>query len=333
MSHLVTLTSGQFADLDLETLARELESAGYDGVELACWGKHLDIEKAYDDPDYLAFVKNTFQRHHLKIVTLSTHLIGQCVSDLPDPRLDNFAPEGVRGNPQAIHDWAVETMKKSAVVARKLGVETEASFTGSPLWRYFYSYPQTTEERIEEGFRKVREDWLPILDVFKENGVRFALEVHPAEIAFDYYSTEKTLEVFQDREEFGINFDPSHLLWQGVRPDVFVEDFGKRIYNVHCKDVKLTHRERAGLLGSYLPFGDPRRGWNFVTLGHGDVDFDAIIRALNQVGYTGPLTVEWEDSGMDRFQGLKESLSFVRKMDFAPSTVAFDAAISNAGKE
>lgn len=78
-----------------------------------------------------------------------------------------------------------------------------------------------------------------------------------------------------------------------------------------------------------MPFGDKRRGWNFRTLGHGDVDFDSIIRVLNDHRYQGALTVEWEDSGMDRIQGLKESIEFVRRVDFAPSDVAFDAAISN----
>lgn len=329
MNHLVTLTTGQFADRDRETLAGKLEKLGYDGVELACWGKHLNIEKAYEDEDYLEHVKSIFDQHHLKIVTLSTHLIGQCVSDLPDPRLNGFAPKEIRNNPEEIKEWAVKTRKKSATVSRKLGVRVQAGFTGSPLWRYFYSYPQTTEERIEEGFRKVREDWLPILDTFKENAVKFALEVHPAEIAFDYYSTKRTLEVFHDREEFGINFDPSHLLWQGIRPEAFLEDFIHRVYSVHRKDVKLRRSERGGLLGSYLPFGDNRRGWNFYTLGHGDVDFESIIRVLNRYGYKGPLTVEWEDSGRNREQGRKESLEFVRKIDFAPSDVAFDAAIKN----
>ncbi len=330
MNHrLVTLTSGQFADWDLETLATQLEKFGYDGVELACWGKHLSIERAYENESYVQEVKDIFARHHLVIASLSTHLIGQCVSDLSDPRLDNFAPEQYRGKPESIRAWAIETMKKSAVVSKKLGVKVQASFTGSPLWRYFYSYPQCSEEMIEEGFKKVRNDWLPILDVFRENGIRFALEVHPAEIAFDYYSTKRTLEVFRDREEFGLNFDPSHLLWQGIRPDIFLDDFVSRIYNVHMKDVKIQKGERNGILGSYLPFGDKRRGWNFRTLGHGDVDFDSIIRVLNDHRYQGALTVEWEDSGMDRIQGLEESIEFVRRVDFAPSDVAFDAAISN----
>jgi sugar phosphate isomerase/epimerase len=93
------------------------------------------------------------------------------------------------------------------------------------------------------------------------------------------------------------------------------------------KDCAVRLDGRSGILGSHLAFGDPRRGWDFRSLGHGDVDFDEIIRALNAAGYQGPLSVEWEDSGMDREAGARESLEFVRRIDFAPSSVAFDAAM------
>mgnify|MGYP000299387729 CR=1 FL=1 len=61
--------------------------------------------------------------------------------------------------------------------------------------------------------------------------------------------------------------------------------------------------------------------------GHGDVDFEAFFRALNRIGYAGPLSIEWEDSGMDRAWGAQDALAFVRRTDFAPSDVAFDAAM------
>ena len=92
----------------------------------------------------------------------------------------------------------------------------------------------------------------------------------------------------------------------------------------------MTLDGRAGILGSHLTFGDTRRGWNFRSLGHGDVDFERIIRELNAIGYDGPLSVEWEDSGMEREFGAHESLAFVRKVDFAPSNVAFDDAFSKS---
>jgi sugar phosphate isomerase/epimerase len=152
--------------------------------------------------------------------------------------------------------------------------------------------------------------------------------VHPSEIAFDYYTTERLFDLFHDRPTLGLNYDPSHLVWQGVDEVGFLRDFAKKVYHVHMKDVKLFKNDRAGWLGSFLPFGDTRRKWNFVSIGHGDVDFDGIIRELNAAGYGGPLSIEWEDSGMDRETGAKESLAYVRNIDFAPSAIAFDAALT-----
>ena len=220
-------------------------------------------------------------------------------------------------------------MKKAAIVAKKLGVDVVTGFTGSPIWKWLYSFPQTTAEQIENGFDEIVALWTPILDVFAENGVKFALEVHPGEIAFDYYSTKKLLEKFAHRPEFGLNFDPSHLIWQGIKPHLFLSDFRDKVFHVHMKDAAVTLDGRSGLLGSHIDFGDLRRGWNFRSLGHGDVNFEEIIRVLNDMGYEGPLSVEWEDSGMDRVDGATEAAAFVKKVDFKPSTFKFDDAIAN----
>ena len=180
---------------------------------------------------------------------------------------------------------------------------------------------------VEAGFQRIKELWTPIFDVYDQCGVKLALEVHPTEIAFDYYSTERLLETLEYRPTLGLNFDPSHLLWQGVNPALFLRRFKDRIYHVHMKDVRLNHDGLGGILGSHIEFGDTRRGWNFVSLGHGDVDFEAIIRELNQMGYHGPLCVEWEDSGMERMHGAAEALAFARRMNFEPSDFSFDAAL------
>jgi len=263
------------------------------------------------------------------MTALAVHIIGQCVGDDPDPRLNNFAPSALANNPEAIRQWAIDTMMKVPVVAAKFGVHVVTGFTGSPIWKYMYSFPQTTEEMIEAGFNRIVELWSPILDVFKKCDVKFALEVHPGEIAFDYYSTKRLLAKFADRKEFGLNFDPSHLIWQGIKPHLFLNDFIDRVYHVHMKDAAVTLDGRSGILGSHIDFGDLRRGWNFRSLGHGDVNFEEIIRVLNAYGYDGPLSVEWEDSGMDRIDGATEAAAFVRRVDFKPSAVKFDKAISN----
>ena len=329
MSRLLTLTTLQWMDLDLDTLCQKAKDMGYDGLELGVGGNHLDPKRAAEDDAYVKEILDTLEKYSLKCRALAAHLVGQCVGDAPDPRLDNFAPGYCAKDPEKIRAWGIETMKYTAIAARKLGCYCVTGFTGSPIWKYLYSFPQNTEEMIEKGFQEVRELWLPILDVFRENDVVFALEVHPTEIAFDYYTCKRVLELFADRPEFGLNFDPSHLIWQGIRPELFLEDFIDRVYHVHMKDAAVTLNGRNGILGSFIEFGDNRRGWNFRSLGHGDVNFEEIIRVLNKYDYQGPLSVEWEDSGMDREYGAREAAAFVRKCDFPRSMVAFDAAMSN----
>ena len=325
----VTLCTCQWADLPLDELCALAKKMGYDGLEIACWGNNLDLDKAYTDDSYVQYVLDTLKKHGLVCHAIATHIIGQCVGDAPDPRLNNFAPAACADKPEEIRSWGIETMKKAAVVAGKLGVHIVTGFTGSPIWKYLYSFPQTTEQMVEEGFDEIVRLWSPILDEFRKNDVRFALEVHPGEIAFDYYSTKKLLEKFADRPEFGLNFDPSHLIWQGMTPHLFLSDFRDRIYHVHMKDAAVTLDGRTGLLGSHIDFGGMKRGWNFRSLGHGSVNFEEIIRVLNDMGYEGPLSVEWEDSGMDRIDGATEACAFVRKTDFKASDFKFDDAIAN----
>ncbi|MDD4573807.1 MAG: sugar phosphate isomerase/epimerase [Sphaerochaeta sp.] len=328
MSRLVTLASGQFGDLGLEELCILAMDMGYEGLELATHA-HFDVTKALEDTSYIPWVWETLTKYGLSCVAISAHLTGQCVGDVWDERLDNFVPTALAGKPEAIRAWAVKEMKRTAYAAKAFGVKVVNGFTGSPIWARWYSYPQTSEKMIEAGFRLIYDLWTPIFDVFDECGITFALEVHPTEIAFDYYTTERLLKLFDYRPTLGINFDPSHLVWQGVNEVTFVRDFGSRIYHVHMKDVKLLKNERGGVLGSFLPFGDTRRSWDFVSVGHGNVDFDGIIRELNAAGYEGPLSVEWEDSGMDRLTGATESCAYVKRINFSPSPVAFDAALKN----
>ena len=265
----------------------------------------------------------------LGALALGAHLAGQCVGDNWDPRLDNFAPTRLAGKPEEIRAWAIDEMETVAAAAQKMGVSIVTCFMGSPIWPYWYSFPQTTQQMVDDGYGRIKELWTPIFDVFDSCGVKFALEVHPTEIAFDYYSSKKLLEVFDNRPTLGINFDPSHLQWQGVDPCLFLRDFAPRIYHVHMKDVKVRMDGRAGILGSHIEFGDLRRGWNFVSPGHGNVDFDGIIRELNAMKYDGPLSVEWEDSGMERMFGAREAYEFVRRTNFDASDVAFDSALKS----
>lgn len=320
----VTLFTGQWTDLTFGDMCRTAGEWGFDGLEIACWGDHMEVGRAAADPSYVERKKRILAEKGLGCWALGAHLAGQCVGDVYDERLDGFAPEEVRGKPGELRLWAVEEMKRTAAAAKRMGCSVVNGFMGSPIWKAWYAFPPAGENMVEEGFSKIKELWTPILDEFDREDVRFALEVHPTEIAFDLYTAKKLLETFEHRPSIGFNFDPSHLVWQGIEPQLFIREFPDRIYHVHMKDVAVTLDGRTGILGSHLAFGDLRRGWNFRSLGHGDVNFEEIIRELNAIGYRGPLSVEWEDNGMEREFGARESLEFVRSINFSPSSAAFD---------
>lgn len=327
MARNVTLFTGQWADLKLKDLAKKAKDFGYDGLELACWGDHMDVDKGAGSKKYCDDQLAILDKHGLKCWAISHHLAGQLVCDPNnDGRSDAFVSPDLAGKPDAQREWAVETMKKAAKTAKNLGVNVVNGFTGSSIWGAVYAFPPITDELIDEGFKYFAKMWNPILDVFDECGVRFALEVHPTEIAFDIYTSERALKAVKKREAFGFNFDPSHLQWQMVDPARFIRRFADRIYHVHMKDAATTLDGDSSILASHFNFGDPRRGWDFRSLGHGDVNFEEVVRALNQIGYKGPLSVEWEDCGMNREHGAMEACEFVRNADFEPSDVQFDAA-------
>jgi len=327
MARPVTLFTGQWADLPLEELAPKAAEWGYDGLELACWGDHMEVDKAAKDRSYCKKQLGILKKNNLQVFSISHHLAGQLVCDLNnDARSDGFAPADCAGNAEKKRKWAVETMKNTAKAAKNMGVKVVNGFTGSSIWHMIYSFPPASNEMIEEGFKYFAKMWNPILDVFDECGVKFALEVHPTEIAFDIVTAKRAMEAIGNREAFGFNFDPSHLHWQLVDPVRFLNEFSDRIYHVHMKDAALQIDGYTGILASHLNFGAQQRGWDFRSLGHGGVNFEEIIRTFNHIGYTGPLSVEWEDCGMEREHGAKEACEFVRDCDFAPSNIVFDEA-------
>jgi len=331
MSRLVTLFTGQWADLPLEDLARMAAAWGYDGLELACWGDHFDVVRGAEDASYCITQRTILESEGLAVRAISNHLVGQAVCDRIDERHKDILPPHVwgDGDPEGVRQRAAEEMKLTARAAANLGVKVVNGFTGSSIWHLLYGFPPVSEQMIEAGFEDFADRWNPILDVFDEVGVRFALEVHPTEIAFDSYTAERALDAVAHREAFGFNYDPSHLAYQGVDYVDFIRRFGDRIYHAHMKDVWWANSPAAsGVFGGHLPFGHEDRFWDFRSLGRGDVQFEEIIRALNRVGYEGPLSVEWEDSGMDREHGAEEACDFLRSMDFPPSDVDFDAAFS-----
>lgn len=331
MPRPVTLFTGQWADLPLETLAEKAAAWGYDGLELACWGDHFDVRRALEEADYCDGRRTLLARHGLSVHAISNHLVGQAVCDPIDERHRAIVPAEVwgDGDPEGVRARAADEMVRTAAAAARLGVSVVNGFTGSPIWHLLYGFPPVPEETLDEGFAEFARRWVPILDAFDEAGVRFALEVHPTEIAFDLSTAERALHAVDHHPAFGFNYDPSHLAYQGVDCVAFIHAFGDRIHHAHMKDVWWSDvPTRAGVFGGHLPFGHGDRHWDFRSVGRGRVPFEDVIRALNRAGYDGPLSVEWEDAGMDREHGAAEACAYVRRLDFPPSASAFDAAFA-----
>ncbi len=327
MSRPVTLFTGQWADLPFETICQKARSFGYDGLELACWGDHFEVSKANED--YCAAKRELLEKYGLKVFSISNHLVGQAVADRIDERHKAILPEHVwgDGDPEGVRKRAAEEMIRTGEAARCLGVSVVNGFTGSPVWHLVYSFPPILPGMIDKGFSEFADRWLPILDAYEKLGIKFALEVHPTEIAFDIASAKRALAAVNNHPAFGFNYDPSHFGYQGVDYVEFIYTFSERIFHVHMKDAGWSDVPvEAGVFGGHTEFGTRGRYWDFRSLGRGNINFEEIIRALNRIGYKGPLSVEWEDSGMDREHGAAEACEFVRAVDFAPSNIAFDAA-------
>jgi sugar phosphate isomerase/epimerase len=329
MKRPVTLFTGQWADLTLETVAQKAVSFGYDGLELACWGDHIEVDKA--DQEYCDAKLKLLEDYGLKLFSISTHLVGQAVCDNSDIRHKGMLPDYIWGDGDAegIRQRAAAEIIKTGEVAKRLGLKVVNGFTGSSIWHLIYSFPAVSQQMIDQGYEDFGKRWKPILDEYQKMGMKYALEVHPTEIAFDIETAKRALKAVDYHPAFGFNFDPSHFGYQGVDYVKFLYKFSDRIFHVHMKDATWNEFPGTiGVFGGHVEFGDNRRFWNFRSVGRGRIDFERIIRALNDIGYAGPLSVEWEDSGMDREMGAAESCAFVKRIDFSPSNLAFDAAFS-----
>ncbi len=318
MARPLVLFTGQWADLPLEELAPKLGEWGCQGVELACWGDHFEVQRALSDDDYCQAKLDLLARHDQQVFVLAAHRVGQAVCDRIEPRHRRILPDYVwgDGDPDGVNERAAAEMLATVQAAQKLGVSVIGGFTGSPIWAGVTGYPGNTPDEVAEGLREFARRWQPILDACREAGIRFAMEVHPGQVAFDLYTAEMVLDLLDGREEFGFTFDPSHLHWQGIDPVEFLRRFPDRIYHVHVKDAALTLNGRTGVLNSCQPAGDPRRGWEFRAPGHGGIDWEAVFRALHRIGYDGPLALEWVDHDIPRDHGAEEAFRFIQRLDF-----------------
>ena len=320
MARPILLFTGQWTNLPLAELAPQVAEWGYQGVDLCCWGDHFEVQPAVSQDDYCANKLALLNRLELAAPVVSCHRVSQAVCDAIDERHQDILPEYVwgDGDPVGVQQRAAEEVMATARAAQRLGASVLAGFTGSPIWSAITGYPSPKPQRVADAYREFARKWRPVLDVVQECGLKYAFEVHPGQIAFDLFSAEAALDALDGRHDFGFTFDPSHLHWQGVDPVEFIRRFPDRIFHVHIKDCALTLNGRTGLLCSHLPYGDARRGWHPRAPGRGGLDWEGIIRALNEIGYDGALTVEFQDAGMNREFGAEEACRFVKRLDFEP---------------
>jgi len=318
--------TGQYADVPLEKLLPILKSMGFGGIELACW--HFDFEKAAG-PEGEAYCRELLalvEKYGMKISAISDHLASQALLDPQSPKLKGIDLAKLwDDDPARMVANVQEHMRKAALIAKRLGVTVVNGFTGRSDWGDLYDFPPGVN--YADAYKIFAERMKPVLDYYQELGIKFALEVHPTEIAYDINTTRMMLKAINYHPAMCINFDPSHLVHQNIDPVDFILEFGDRIVNMHAKDTKIHDTGHQGTNGSHLPMGDQCRRWNFVSPGRGCVDFDGIARALMFVGFKGCIAVEWEDTMMNRWVGAAEACVYVsQKMLFPRSDKRFDEA-------
>ncbi|MBS7656580.1 MAG: sugar phosphate isomerase/epimerase [Candidatus Bathyarchaeia archaeon] len=300
-----------FNELKLEKVLEYVSKLGYECVELAAWkgSNHLNIDEVLSGG--ATKLKKTVEKYGLTISGLSNHLEGQLVLGPHDSSTDDF----FKGTPEEKAKYGIERMKKTAEAAAALDVPVVNGFIGAPCWGAWYIFPPAYEKIYEKGFETFAERWNPIFDVFATHGIKFAHEVHPQEQAYNIETAEQAVKAVNSRKEFGFNFDPSHFVWQGIDPVIFIKKFGERIYHAHAKDAELVkeHVATSGVIptGGWMRQG---RGFRFRVVGWGDVDWKRIMTALLEVRYDYVLSYEHEDPVMSREDGCEKCIAHLKPL-------------------
>lgn len=310
---------------DLPSIARWAAGLGYRGVQVpTADARFLDLARAADSRDYCDEVRGTCAEAGVEITELSVHLQGQLVAVHPayDLAFDAFAPAAVRGNPSARQAWAVDQVQRAARASRNLGLDVAVGFTGSLAFPFLYPWPQRPAGLIEEAFAELARRWRPILDVYDDNGVDLAFEIHPGEDVFDGSTWERFLDALGHHPRAAINYDPSHFLLQGLDYLAFIDLYHDRIRAFHVKDAEFRPTGRQGVYSGYAGWAD--RAARFRSPGDGQVDFGAIFSKLAQYGYDRWAVLEWECCLKSPEQGAAEGAPFIDRHIIQVTARAFD---------
>jgi sugar phosphate isomerase/epimerase len=309
----------------LESIADWAAGLGYKGLQIPSNDTRLfDLEKAAESQTYCDEITGMLAAKGLSITELSTHLQGQLVAVHPayDVQFDGFAAPHVRGNPKARQEWAVEQMKLAARASRRLGLTTQASFSGALAWPYFYAWPQRPAGLVEDAFDELARRWKPILDVFDENGVDIGFELHPGEDLHDGATFEMFLDRVGNHPRANILYDPSHFVLQQLDYLAFLDIYHERVKCFHVKDAEFRPNGRVGVYGGYQNWID--RPGRFRSLGDGQVDFGQVFSKMAQYDFEGWAVLEWECALKHPEQGAAEGAPFIANHIIRVTERAFD---------
>ncbi|MAF60991.1 MULTISPECIES: sugar phosphate isomerase/epimerase [Pseudomonadota] len=309
----------------LESIADWVAGLGYKGIQIPSWDERLfDLTLAAESQTYCDEIKGMLADKGLEITELSTHLQGQLVAVHPafDAQFDGFAPASVHGNPRARQEWAVQQVKNAAIASRKLGLNAHATFSGALAWPYFYPWPARPAGLVEDAFDELARRWKPILDVFDENGVDAAYEIHPGEDLHDGVTFEMFLERVGNHPRANILYDPSHFVLQQLDYLAYIDIYHERIKCFHVKDAEFRPNGRSGVYGGYQSWVD--RPGRFRSLGDGQVDFPAIFSKMAANDFAGWAVLEWECALKHPEQGAAEGAPFIAKHIIRVTEHAFD---------
>jgi sugar phosphate isomerase/epimerase len=310
---------------NLRSICLWAESIGFKGVQIPTWdARCIDLQKAAESKTYADEIKGIVNECGLEITELSTHLQGQLVAVHPayDSLFDGFAPEALRGNPKARTEWAVQQLKWAAKASQNLGVNAHATFSGALLWPMVYPWPQRAAGLLETAFTELANRWLPILNVFDENGIDVCYEIHPGEDLHDGVSYEIFLERVKNHKRACLLYDPSHFVLQCLDYLSYIDIYHERIKMFHVKDAEFNPTGKQGVYGGYQNWID--RAGRFRSLGDGQVDFRSIFSKLTQYDYKGWAVMEWECCLKHPEDGAMEGAEFIQKNIIRVTEKAFD---------
>lgn len=310
---------------NLKSICHWAKSLGFEGVQIPTWDPRLiDLQKAAESQTYADEIKGIVNEAGLQITELSTHLQGQLIAVNPayDKLFDGFSPAAYHNNPESRRQWAVQQLKYAAKASQNFGLNAHATFSGSLLWHTVYPWPQRPAGLVEDGFTELAKRWIPILNVFDENGVDLCYEIHPGEDIHDGITYEMFLEKVNNHERACILYDPSHFLLQCMDYLSFIDHYHERIRMFHVKDAEFNPSGKQGVYGGYQNWVN--RAGRFRSLGDGQVDFKAIFSKLTAYDFEGWAVMEWECALKHPIDGAREGSLFIKDHIIRVTDKAFD---------